>query len=142
MSACSAVSDSDHREPARSLPDSSVHGIFQARILEWVAISSSPGGLLTQGSNPSLLHLLHWQVDSLPYLEGQFSRLKRASWVVLVAQNLPVNAGEVRDAGFIPGWRRSPGEGHENPLQYSCLENSHGQRSLEGYKGLQRARHD
>jgi len=33
----------------------------------------------------------------------------------------------------IPGWGRSPGVGHGNPLQYSCLENSHGQRSLVGY---------
>ena len=30
------------------------------------------------------------------------------------------NAG---DPGLIPGWRRSPGEGNGNPLQYSCLEN-------------------
>ena len=44
-----------------SLPGSSVHGIFQARILEWVAISSSRGVFLTQGSNPSLLCLLHWR---------------------------------------------------------------------------------
>ena len=35
--------------------------------------------------------------------------------------------------GSIPGWGRSPGEGHGNPLQYSCLENPHGPRSLEGY---------
>ena len=41
-----------------SPPGSSVHGIFQARILEWVAISFSMGS-----SNP---HLLHWQVGSLP----------------------------------------------------------------------------
>ena len=44
-----------------SPPGSSVHVIFQARILEWVAISSSRGS-----SQPSLLHLLHWQADSLP----------------------------------------------------------------------------
>ena len=31
------------------------------------------------------------------------------------------NAG---DAGLIPGWGRSPGDGHDNPLQYSCLENT------------------
>ena len=49
----------------RSPPGSSVLGIFWARILEWVAISSSRGIFLTQGSNPHLLHLLHWQVDSL-----------------------------------------------------------------------------
>ena len=37
--------------------------------------------------------------------------------------NLPVNAGDVRDTGSIPGSVRSPGGGHGNPLQYSCLEN-------------------
>ena len=45
-----------------SLPGSSVHGIFQARMLEWVAISLQ-GIFPTQGSNPCLLH---WQADSLP----------------------------------------------------------------------------
>ena len=51
-----------------SPPDSFVHGISQARVLDWVAISF-PGGrggvFLTQGLNPHLLHLLHWQADSL-----------------------------------------------------------------------------
>ena len=41
---------------------SSVHGISQAKILEWVAIPFSRGIFLTQGLNP---YLLHWQVDSL-----------------------------------------------------------------------------
>ena len=40
------------------------------------------------------------------------------------------NAG---DLGSILGLGRYPGGGHGNPLQYSCLENPHGQRSLEGY---------
>ena len=35
----------------------------------------------------------------------------------------PANAGDIRDAGLIPGWARVPGGGHDNPLQYSCLEN-------------------
>ena len=35
--------------------------------------------------------------------------------------------------GSIPGLGRSPGGWHGNPLQYSCLENPHGQRSLVGY---------
>ena len=39
-----------------SLPGSSVHGILQARLLEWVAISFSRGIFLTQGSNTGLLH--------------------------------------------------------------------------------------
>ena len=37
------------------------------------------------------------------------------------------------DMGFIPGLGRSPGGGQDNPLQYSCLENPHRQRSLAGY---------
>ena len=39
------------------------------------------------------------------------------------------NAGDLR---LIPGLGRSPGGGHGNPLQYSCLKNPHGQRSLAG----------
>ena len=46
-----------------------------------------------------------------------------ASQVVLVVKNLPANAGDIRDMSSIPGLGRSPGEGHGNPLQYSCLEN-------------------
>ena len=46
-------------------------------------------------------------------------------------KNTPANA-DLRDAGLNPGWGRSPGDGHCNPLQYSCLENPNGQKSLEG----------
>ena len=46
-----------------------------------------------------------------------------ASHVVLVVKNPPADAGDVRDAGSIPGLGRSPGGGHGNPLQYFCLEN-------------------
>ena len=38
-------------------------------------------------------------------------------------KNPPADAGDARDAGLIPGSGRSPGGGHGNPLQYSCLEN-------------------
>ena len=38
-----------------------------------------------------------------------------------VVKNLPANTG---DAGSVPEWGRSPGEGNDKPLQYSCLENS------------------
>ena len=57
----------------------------------------------------------------------------RASQVALVVKNLPANAGDLRDLGSIPGLGKSPGGGLGNPLQYSCLEKSHGQRSLVGY---------
>ena len=42
--------------------------------------------------------------------------------VALVAKNPPANAGDTGDLGSIPGSGRSPGGGHGNPLQYSCLE--------------------
>ena len=50
------------------------------------------------------------------------SRLS-ASQVVLVVKNLPVNAGDIKDASSVPGLGRFPGEGNGNPLQYSYLEN-------------------
>ena len=62
-----------------------------------------------------------------------------------MVKNPYANAGDLRDEGSIPELGRSPREGNGNPLQYSCLEKSHGPRSLAGYSpwGLQkRVRHD
>ena len=53
-----------------------------------------------------------------------------ASLVAQSVKNPPTDAG---DLSLIPESRRSPGEGNGNPLQDSCLEKSHRQRSLEGY---------
>ena len=47
----------------------------------------------------------------------------RTSQVAVVVKNLPASVGDLRDTGPIPGWVRSPGSGHGNPVQYSCLEN-------------------
>ena len=55
------------------------------------------------------------------------------SQVGLVAKNLPVNVGDLRDTGSTPRSGRFPGGGHGNPLQCSCLENLHGQMSLVDY---------
>ena len=55
------------------------------------------------------------------------------SQVVLEVKSQPVNAGDIREEGSIPGSGRSPGRRHGNPLQYFCLENPHGQRNLVGY---------
>ena len=49
---------------------------------------------------------------------------------------------KVGDLGLIPGLGRSPGGGHSNPLQYSCLENPHGQRNLVGYNPRDRKESD
>ena len=57
----------------------------------------------------------------------------RASQVALVVKNSTANAEEIRDSGLFPGLGRIPGGGHGHPLQYSCLENPHGQRNLGGY---------
>ena len=43
--------------------------------------------------------------------------------MVLVAKNLPANAGDIGDVVLILGSGRSPAEGNGNPLQYSCLGN-------------------
>ena len=43
--------------------------------------------------------------------------------MVLVVKNFPASAGDLTDVGLIPGSGRSPGGGHGNPLQYTCLEN-------------------
>ena len=43
--------------------------------------------------------------------------------MVLVVKNPPANAGGIRDTGLIPGSGRSPGGGHGNLLQYTCLMN-------------------
>ena len=49
-----------------------------------------------------------------------------------MVKNPPANAGDIKDAGSVPKLGRSPGEGQDNPLQYSCLENPM-DRSLAGY---------
>ena len=51
------------------------------------------------------------------------SSVNRASQVALVVKNPPANVGDTREVGLTPGSRKSPGGGHGNPLQYSCLEN-------------------
>ena len=47
---------------------------------------------------------------------------KWAPQVALAVKNPPASSGEVRDTGSVPGSGRSPGGGHGDPLQYSCLE--------------------
>ena len=49
-----------------------------------------------------------------------------------MVKNLPAKAGDLRNPGLIAGSGRSPGGGHGNPRQYSCLEDPHGQRNLVG----------
>ena len=69
--------------------------------------------------------LLHFLLSSLDLEPPSYF----ASQVAQLVKNLPAT----RDLDSIPGLGRSPGGGHGNPLQYSCLENPHGQRYQAGY---------
>ena len=62
-----------------------------------------------------LIFYVEW-IETCPVAWGAFQ-------VAVVIKNLPASAGDIREAGSIPGSGRSPGEGSGNPLQYSCLEN-------------------
>ena len=68
-------------------------------------------------SNPASLALLYADNPHIPWASMPFGE-------ALVVKNPLANAGDVRDEGLIPRSGRFPGEGHGNPLQYSCLENS------------------
>ena len=66
-----------------------------------------------------------------------------ASQVVPVVKNLPANAGDVGDAGSIPGSGRWPGGGDGTPLQCSCLENPMDRGAWRATAhGVARIRHD
>ena len=64
--------------------------------------------------------------------------------MVLVVKNPPANAGDIRDAGLISGWGRSPGGGHGNSLQYSSLVNPQWTEDPGGLQSMesQRVGHD
>ena len=87
----------------------------------------SPGDLPDPGIEPGLLHCRQTQCRLVihPQLNSSYDTLGGvgASQVVPVVKNPPASAGDVRDSGSVPGWGRSPGGGHGNSLQYSCLEN-------------------
>ena len=102
------------------LPGSSVRGIFQARVLEWVAISFSRGSSLTQGLNLGLPH----RRQMLYHLHHQGSCLDLP---ILNIEGFPgSSAGKesTYNAGLIPESGGSAEEGIGYPLRYCCLENS------------------
>ena len=59
--------------------------------------------------------------------------LKSISLVLPGGSDAKESACNASDLGLIPRLGRSPGRGHGNLIQYSCLENPHGQRNLVGY---------
>ena len=87
----------------------------------------------------AIIIILMWKTINIISLNSHLKRLIYskigASQVEGVVKNPPATAGDIRDrdAGLMSGPRRSPGKGHGDLLQYSCLENSMDKRSLEGY---------
>ena len=140
-----------------SLPVSSIHGIFWAKILEWVAISFSSrpsqsrdrtlvshvaGRLLTVWATEVTL-LVVWKLIVLHLTIDGFLCTIRTSQVALVVKNPPANAGDIIDMGSIPGSGRSPGGGHSNPFQYSYLEDPKNRGAWRlRFIGLQRVERD
>ena len=74
-----------------------------------------------------------FQINKISSNEFKTSYKAQASQVAPVVKDPSANPGDVRDRSSSPGLGRSLGEGNSNPLQYSCLGKSHGQRSLAGY---------
>ena len=120
-----------------SLPGSSAHGIFQARVLEWVAISfSGPKHLcLYKKTNKTLATEWSFVLFLLSYFKGIWSFANIDLWGKYLINSFILKCGfpggsdsktsicNAGDPGSIPGSGRSPGGVNGNPLQYSCLEN-------------------
>ena len=121
------------------------HGLYPTRLLcawhspgqntEMGSHSLIQGVFLTQGSNPGpphcrrILYRLNRLVFHCKVLVAQSSGFPGSS----VGKEFACNMNSQGDLGSILGLGRSPGGGHGNLLQYSCLENPHEQRSLVGY---------
>ena len=82
-------------------------------------------------------HILLVACITTGHLRGKGTSPTASEWR---AGGPPAKAKDIRDVGSIPGLGRSPGGGHGNPLQYSCLENPLNRRAwwLQSM-GLQRA---
>ena len=105
-----------------SLPGSSVYGILQAGILEWVAISFSRGSSRPRDRIQVSLAAGRLFTDGATRVQNKTINhaLKYLYSCVLWTFPRWLSAG---DAYSIPGSGRSPGGGHGNPLLCSCLEN-------------------
>ena len=101
--------------------------LWHVRSSPWPEIERGPSSLGEQS-------LSLWTTRKVPYLSKSWQPLIVSfPGGTLVVKNPPANAGDIRDMSSIPGSGRSPGGGHGNPLQYSCLENPMDKRSLAGY---------
>ena len=109
-----------------SLPASSFHGIFQARVLEWGAIAFS--------DSKAICFQTCWLKSTYLFVWGFPGGT--------VVKNSPANAGATRNESLMPGSRRSSGGGNGNLLQYSCLGNPLDREAWRTVvHGVQKVRH-
>ena len=125
-----------------NLSGSSVHGILQARILEWVAIlfsriSYQPREQIWVSCIAGTFFTIYITRKALNYKEVDMKSWDWENQRCIICpyngagvKNPPANAGDV---GLIPGSERSPGEGSGNTLWYSCLENSMDRGAWQAY---------
>ena len=127
---CLAVSDS---VIPWSLPGSSIHGIFQARVLEWISISFSRGSSWsrdwTQVSRIAGRCFTVWATREAQSSLGDSNNQSNLTSLRLIkgfpgGSDGKESASYAGDLGSVPGSGRSPREGNGYPLQYSCLVDS------------------
>ena len=100
-----------------------IHKIYQAFLIYYIPESNKSGyDPHFSFSRVNLKNLQNFSQSST-FVQWELQASHMASQVALVVKDSPANARDVRDAGLIPGSGRSPGGGHGNPLQYSCLKN-------------------
>ena len=134
-----------------SLPGSSALGILQGRILEWVAVPFSRGSFRLRDRSLVSCIAGRFFTTEPPGKPNQyhmvfyFSKDRCGGFPGgAVIKNLPTNAGDVRDQDSFPASGRSPWRRVWLPTPVFFPGESHGQRSLVGYKSMksQRVRHN
>ena len=98
-------------------------------------------------SNPLQYSCLENPMDRgawCPWGHKELDTTERLHFFSLMVKNLPINAGDLRDVGSVPGFGRSYGGGHSNTIQYSCLEDpmDRGTWLATVYRVTKRVRHD
>ena len=101
-----------------NLPGSSVHGILQARMPEWVVIPFSRGS-----SRPRDWTHVSYIDRGILYCWATREDLQSKNYPAPGGSDGKQSACNVKDLSPIPGWEKSPGEGNGDPLQYSYLKN-------------------
>ena len=116
--------------------DYTVHGIIQARILEWVVVPFYRGSSQPKDQTQVSLTESNFFTNWATRKAQEYWRRDRLPTPVFLgfpgSSDGKESTCKVGNLDSIPGLGRSPGGGHGNSLQYSCLENPHGQRSLVG----------